>query len=106
MHYQKFHQWFSIGTHKLVITASTVLLGLYCFNNFYWNEPHIDFRPFAIGSDIRGTKLKETEAQSKVQVTGFLLKNIESGKTVELTTADYMKTLPPIRKKSGKLSNK
>ena len=80
-----------MGTHKLVMIASSVLLVLYCFNNFYWNEPHIDFRPFAIGSDIRGTKLKETEAQSKVQVTGFLLKNIESGKTVELTTADYMK---------------
>lgn len=91
MHYQKFHQWFSVGTHKLVMIASTLLLCLYCFNNFYWNEPHIDFRPFAIGSDIRGTKLQETEAQSKVQVTGFLLKNIESGKTVELTTADYMK---------------
>lgn len=90
-YYKQFHRWFTERTHHVVMAASTVLLLLYSFNNFYWNEPHIDFRPFKIGTHVRDVKAKEEAAQAKVQVTGFVLKNKQSGELKELTTQEYMK---------------
>lgn len=90
-HSKKFHQLFSVRTHNISLIVSTIVLLLYSFNNFYWNEPHIDFRPFKIGTHVRDIKNMESEAQSKVQVTGFMLKNRETGEVKELETAEYMK---------------
>lgn len=89
--YRKFHQWFSNNAHLVIMSVSTILLLLYSFNNFYWNEPHIDFRPFKIGTHVRDIKAMEEEAQAKVQVTGFMLKNKSTGEIKELATAEYMK---------------
>ncbi|MBK8620768.1 MAG: DoxX family protein [Saprospiraceae bacterium] len=90
-HSKKFHQLFSFRTHNISLIVSTIVLLLYSFNNFYWNEPHIDFRPFKIGTHVRDIKAMESDAQSKVQVTGFMLKNKETGEVKELETAEYMK---------------
>jgi len=89
--YKSMHQWLSGNVHNILMASSTLLLLLYCFNNFYWNEPHIDFRPFTIGADITNTKLKEQAASAAVKVTGFVLKNKQTGELKELAYEDYMK---------------
>ncbi|MFZ1704790.1 MAG: DoxX family protein [Saprospiraceae bacterium] len=90
-YHSKFHQWMSNKAHTSILSISTILLLLYSFNNFYWNEPHIDFRPFKIGEDIRNVKQIESDAQSKVQVTGFVLKNKSTGEIKEISTPEFMK---------------
>jgi len=89
--YGKFHQWFTDKAHNVFIGVLTILLLLYSFNNFYWNEPHIDFRPFKAGTHVQEIKAMEEDAQAKVQVTGFLLQNKKTGEVKELPTAEFMK---------------
>lgn len=89
--WKNMHKWFTATTHNIMIIVSVIVLLLYCFNNFYWNEPHIDFRPFKNGADIRGVRKAEADAAAAVQVTGFKLRNKKSGETITLDYAVYMK---------------
>jgi len=89
--WKNMHKWFTTRTHSISIAASVIVLVLYCFNNFYWNEPHIDFRPFKNGADIRGVRKAESDAAAAVQVTGFKLRNKTNGEIITLDYAVYMK---------------
>jgi uncharacterized membrane protein YphA (DoxX/SURF4 family) len=71
----------------LLATSATLL---YCFSNFVWDIPHIDFRPFKEGVNINKQKLIEEEAQASVQVTGFLMENKKDpSKKMEVSMKDY-----------------
>jgi len=71
---------------------STVLVTIYCFSNYIWDIPHVDFRPFKEGVDIQKTKEKEQEIAAAVQVTGFLMQNKQdNNKKMEVLMADYSK---------------
>ena len=71
---------------------STLLVTVYCFSNYVWDIPHVDFRPFKEGVDIQAQKQIEQDAQAAVQVTGFLMKNkADNNKKMEVSMADYSK---------------
>lgn len=72
--------------------ATLLLTTVYCFSNYVWDIPHLDFRPFKEGVDIQAQKLIEEEAMGNVQVVGFLMKNkLDPNKKLEISVADYSK---------------
>ena len=85
------HTLLSNKWNNLTMVISTTILLLYCLYNFKWNEPHIDFRPFAIGADIATKRAAEKKAQSEVKVTAFGIKNLKTGVITEVPYDQYMK---------------
>jgi uncharacterized membrane protein YphA (DoxX/SURF4 family) len=88
--YKDMHQLLTSKWNKIVMAGSTLLLILYCLNNFVWNEPHIDFRPFRNGADIAVLRAEEKKAQSEVQITDYTLKNLADGKIVDVPFKQYL----------------
>ncbi|MCB0703878.1 MAG: hypothetical protein KDC34_01150 [Saprospiraceae bacterium] len=84
------HQLFNKKVRSLTPILGTLALLLYCFSNFSWDLPHVDFRPFREGVDIAAQKQIEMDAQESVQVIGYKITNKESGELVELTVEDYL----------------
>ena len=85
------HQLWTPKIRTNILSASTIVLFIYCINNFIWNEPHIDFRPFKIGTDVASIKNAEDEAAANVQIIAWKLKNKEKGNIIELPNDIYMK---------------
>lgn len=101
----KMHQ---IGSKKLrtVLSFGSIpIILIYCFSNYVWNIPGVDFRPFSIGKDVRTTKEIEMEAQANVQVTGYVLtKKDENGETLEvaeMSMDQYLKDYQKYPKAEG-----
>ncbi len=69
------HQLFSPAIRMSLAGISTVALFLFCFSNYIWNEPVVDFRPFGIGVNIREQLAKEKEAEANVEILAFRLKH-------------------------------
>ncbi|MEP6647290.1 MAG: hypothetical protein ABJC12_09370, partial [Saprospiraceae bacterium] len=63
---------------------------LFCLNNFLWNLPVIDFRPFKVGTNLFEKKAAEEEAAASVKITAVKLKNLKTGVIVELPYDVYM----------------
>ena len=81
---KQMHEISSEKVRDIISFGSIPVLLIYCFSNYVWDIPHKDFRPFAIGKDVRTTKELEMEAQANVQVLGYILsKKDEAGKTLE-----------------------
>jgi uncharacterized membrane protein YphA (DoxX/SURF4 family) len=102
------NQMHQIGSKKLrtVLSFGSIpILLIYCFSNYVWDIPGVDFRPFSIGKDVRTTKEIEMEAQASVQVTGYILtKKDDSGKTVEtaeMSMDQYLKDYQKYPKAEG-----
>lgn len=51
---------FDIKKSNLIVGLGTLLSIIFCLYNTYWNEPIVDFRPYAIGNNIN-EKMKEIE---------------------------------------------
>jgi len=85
------HQWFTEKNRKRILGFTTGLLLAYCLNNFIFNLPHADFRPFKKETNIRAQKQLEEDAMASVKITHWILKNKQDGKIVELPNAQYMK---------------
>lgn len=85
------HQLWTPATRTAVLSLTTVGTVLFCLSNYVWNEPIVDFRPFKEGVNIREQKLKEEEAANAVEITAYRLKNIKTGKVVELPFEQYLK---------------
>lgn len=79
------------GKWKLLSTALlTVVTLFYCFSNYVWDIPHLDFRPFKEGVDIAAEKERQMEILGNVQVTGFLMQNKEDpSRKMEIKTDEY-----------------
>ncbi|MFN8278147.1 MAG: hypothetical protein U0T84_11745 [Chitinophagales bacterium] len=74
------------GLSRMAITAATGLVSLwFCCYNFLWNEPVIDFRPYAIGNDLNEMR-REIKPQ-KVDFV-FVYKNKKTGASKEFKTAE------------------
>lgn len=87
----KMHQNWNERTRKFVPVSLIPILSIYCFSNFLWDLPHIDFRPFKIGADIRTKKQQEREAVEAVKVIAYELKNNNTGEIITLPFDQFMK---------------
>jgi len=87
------HQLFSSKSRNVTLVVSTLFLVLYCVYNFYWNEPHVDFRPFRNGANIAEIKKSENEASNAVKVIAMKMKNKNTGELKEFSYEEYLKNL-------------
>lgn len=86
------HQTFKPLLRNGIVWVATIGFTVFCFYNFAWDEPVVDFRPFAAGNDIRTLKAEEAEKSDIAnQVTGYSMTNKSTGENVTLEIADYMK---------------
>ena len=87
------HQLFTSRVRSIIIAVTSVLLLLFCLNNFLWNLPVVDFRPFKVGTNLYEKKTAEEEAAASVKITAWKLQNKTTGEIVDLPTETYMKEL-------------
>jgi uncharacterized membrane protein YphA (DoxX/SURF4 family) len=74
-----------------------VLIGsfVFCLYNFLWSEPVIDFRPYAIGSDL--IKNRKAEREEKRDMV-FIYKNKKTGAPKEFTMKEMSDPNGPLMK--------
>ncbi len=84
------HQLFTPKIRSIIIWVSSALLLVFCLNNFLWNEPLHDFRPFKAGTDIRLIKQQEAEAEAARKITHYKMTNKATGQVVVLPFELYM----------------
>ncbi|MCZ2100169.1 MAG: hypothetical protein LC107_01365 [Chitinophagales bacterium] len=94
--YKDMHQFFGQKSRNLIVLFSTIFLIFYSFYNFYWNEPHVDFRPFKNNANIAEIYQQEKAAANAVQVIAMKMRNKNTGEIKEFPFADYMKNLATI----------
>ncbi len=87
----KMHQLFSKQTRTGLLVAGTLGFLLYCFSNYVWDLPHLDFRPFKVDTDILAVRQAEQEAQANVKVVSYRMTNKQNGEIVELPYAQFLK---------------
>ena len=87
------HQLFTAKTRNITIAISTVLLVIFCLNNFLWNLPVVDFRPFKVGTNLFEKREKEMAAAAAVKITAWKLKNLKTGELIEIPDKQYMAEL-------------
>ncbi len=76
----------SLGTAlSLLIVGATVV---FCFQNYYWNEPVVDFRPFSNGTDLYKKKHDEQAAIAAVPSIA-VFENKTTHEIKELDTKDF-----------------
>lgn len=75
-----FTRKFRFAATALTIAAVTI----FCFRNFYWDLPIVDFRPFKIGTNLPERKKLEEEAASKVKIIGVVMENEKTGEKKKL----------------------
>ena len=89
--FRRKHQLFTPKVRNIIVAVSTVLLLVYNMNNYLWNEPHIDFRPFKVGVNIAQQKNLEMEAQNNVEITAYELTNKKSGEVKTIAYDQFLK---------------
>ena len=67
------------------ILGSTLFFLLFCFSNYIWGLPLVDFRPYKIGNNIVEQRV---EVPDKLNY-GFTFENMETGETKRVAMADY-----------------
>ncbi|MEN0003335.1 MAG: DoxX family protein [Bacteroidota bacterium] len=89
--WKNMHQLFSPAARYSAVILSGIALTAYCFNNYAWNLPHTDFRPFKVGVNVGEQKNLEEEAVANVEITAYKLRNIETGEEQLLAYDEYLK---------------
>jgi uncharacterized membrane protein YphA (DoxX/SURF4 family) len=84
------HQLGTLKTRRYVLAGLTLGLLLFCLNNFKWGEPIVDFRPFAVGTNLYEKKMAEDEAMSSVKILAWKLQHNETREVVEIPYDEYM----------------
>ena len=87
----EFHQLLTQKSRNLTLLFSTFFLILYCIYNFYWDEPHVDFRPFRNGANIAAIQKAEKESSAAVQVLTMRMKNKKTGVVKNIPYGEYMR---------------
>ncbi|MEL6635971.1 MAG: DoxX family protein [Bacteroidota bacterium] len=85
------HQLFGKPTRTGLLAAGTVGFLIYCLSNYVWDLPHLDFRPFKVGTDILAVRQAEQEAQANIKVVAYQMTNKQTGEVVELPYAQFLK---------------
>lgn len=89
--HRRMHELFTARTRSLTISLSTLVFFVYSLNNFLWNEPHLDFRPFKVGVNVAKQKALETEAQNNVEIIAYKLTQKSDGKVVTIPYNQFLK---------------
>jgi len=88
---KQMHKIFTPLSRSVIIWISVIGLTLYCWSNYIWNEPDIDFRPFREGVNIAEQRALEEDAQANIKITSYILTNKSSGEVIEMPYEEYMK---------------
>lgn len=86
----KFHQLYTKGSRWLILGISTLALLVYCFSNYVWDIPSVDFRPFTVGTNIAERKALEEESEGNVKVIAYEMTNKATGEQVEMPFDQYL----------------
>lgn len=97
------HQLYDQKTRDIITIISIVGLSIYCFSNYMWDIPKVDFRPFKKDVNILAQKELEENAMASVAILSWHLKNKNSGEQIELSNADYMKNYKNYPKKDWEI---
>jgi uncharacterized membrane protein YphA (DoxX/SURF4 family) len=81
---------FSNTTKNSILVFSLAGFTFYCFSNFVWDLPHIDFRPFKVENNLREMKKSEKDAAAAVKIIAYKMTNLKSGEVVEIPFDTYM----------------
>lgn len=84
------HQLFTLKARNIIVGATTILVLLFCMWNSMWDLPVIDFRPFAVGTNLYEKKKAEEDAMAAVPVT-LKLKNKTTGEELLIPQPEYLK---------------
>jgi uncharacterized membrane protein YphA (DoxX/SURF4 family) len=95
------HQLWGKTTRNITTWVSTVAATLFCFQNTFWDLPVVDFRPFAIGSNVRERKALEAEARHNVEIIGWVMENKNTGEVVKAMEPDFKKVFAQYKKEDG-----
>jgi uncharacterized membrane protein YphA (DoxX/SURF4 family) len=85
LYYKHIQTLMSTATRHFVTAVTAVGALFLCLYNFVWNEPMIDFRPYALGSDI--VKARIAERPEKRDFV-FVYKNKKTNELKEYKTAE------------------
>ncbi|MEZ4916351.1 MAG: DoxX family protein [Chitinophagales bacterium] len=69
------------------ISGTAIIFLLFCFSNYLWGLPMVDFRPYKIGNDINELRI---EIPDKLDY-GFIFENKATGETKRVTMDEYAK---------------
>lgn len=95
------HQIFTKSIRQVVVGVSTLATTLFCFQNTYWNLPVVDFRPFAIGNNIRERKALEEEARGNIEIIGWVFEIPSTGEVVKEMEPEYKTAAAKYPKEQG-----
>jgi uncharacterized membrane protein YphA (DoxX/SURF4 family) len=87
--HRKMHRLGNRFARTSIVLAGTVLLILYNLQNYYWNLPHIDFRPFQEGVNILERQQLEREAEANIRILSWKLKSKADGRTVVIPDENF-----------------
>ncbi len=87
------HQLFGKQVRDGITLMSTILLLVYCWSNYIWDLPHMDFRPFKKSADVAQIRQDEEASMAAVQITAWKLKNKDTGEEVVFSNDEYMGNL-------------
>lgn len=87
--HRKMHQLSTRFVRVIIVFAGTFLLILYNMQNYYWNLPHIDFRPFQKGVNIMERQQLESEAEANVELISWKLKSKKDGRIVVIPNENF-----------------
>ena len=93
LRWSKMHQIFSASIRTALTLMSVIGLSLFCFSNYIWNEPIVDFRPFKNGTDVKTTKEAESKAMSDVKIIAWKLRNKQTNELKNVPDEEYMANL-------------
>lgn len=83
--YKYIQQFFGNTFSWIKIGGASIFFTIFCFMNYVWGLPMVDFRPYKIGNDINEQRI---EIADKLDY-GFIFKNINTGETKRVTMNDY-----------------
>lgn len=81
----KIQPLFSGFTRNAIIGLSIICTWAFCFLNYVWNLPVVDFRPYKIGNNI--TELRKDKVPAKTEMI-FTYKNKSTGEEKEFSMSD------------------
>lgn len=85
------HELLSRNARNIGLSVVIVGLLIYCFSNYVWDIPHVDFRPFKKGKNLYEAKNIEDEAMANVQITAYGVENKQTGESKVIPYAQYLK---------------
>jgi uncharacterized membrane protein YphA (DoxX/SURF4 family) len=91
--FRKMHQLFTMPARSILNAATVVGITLYCFNNYIWDIPAINFRPFKPGVDVVKQKEAEEKALQDVKILAYRLTDKKTKEVIEVPYDQFLKEL-------------